>query len=251
MRLLIVLLSALLGGALVQASDTAKEQRWADQIVDALLDGEAVWLEDDGHEFLSIFTEAEEASDRAMIVVHGTGVHPDWDQVVKPVRVQMTGRGWSTLSIQMPILANEAGYEEYVPLYPEVPGRFRAAEAFLQDKGYTDIVIVAHSQGASMSAYYLANNASTARAFVAIGMGATQADEHINSANALAKIKLPVLDLYGSNDLDSVLDTVEKRAAAAAENKAYRQQRVDGAEHFFDGKNSELIEAIDQWLENS
>ena len=232
----------------VYASDVEKEKRWASQIVDFLIDGEAEWLNADGHEFLSIYTEAEDESKRAIIVVHGTGIHPNWDQVVKPVRVEMTTRGWNTLSIQMPILHNEAEYAEYVPLYPEVPPRLKAAEDFLQEAGMEEIVIVAHSQGATMSSYYLSRNPHRAKAFVAIGMGATQKDSHVNSAKSLESIKIPVLDLFGSKDLPGVLDTVEKRAQAAAHNKGYSQLVTDGADHFYEGYEAELIDSISNWL---
>ncbi len=247
MRTAIILLFSLLF-ANVQASDIAKEKRWADQIVDSIMDGDALYLEADGHEFLTIYTEAEEESDKGMIVVHGTGIHPNWDQVVQPVRVEMTANGWNTLSIQMPILHNEAEYADYVPLYPEVPPRMQAAEAYLKQQGMKQIVIVAHSQGATMSSYYLSRTPSSASAFVAIGMGATQKDSHLNSAKSLESIKIPVLDLYGSEDLPGVLETSDKRKQSAAHNKAYKQHIIQGAGHFFDDQNEELIEAIDQWL---
>ena len=247
MRIAIILLFSVLFANL-QASDVAKEKRWADQIVDSIMDGDALYLEADGHEFLTIYTEAEEASDKGMIVVHGTGIHPNWVQVVQPVRVEMTANGWNTLSIQMPILHNEAEYEEYVPLYPQVPARLQAAEAYLKQQGMKQIVIVAHSQGATMSSYYLSRNPSSANAFIAIGMGATQKDSHVNSAKSLESINIPVLDLYGSEDLPGVLDTSEKRQQSAAHNKGYQQKVIDGAGHFFDDQNAELIDAIDQWL---
>lgn len=231
-----------------QASDFDKEKRWADQTVDSIIDGEAVWLKAGSHEFLSIYTEAEEESSKGMIVVHGTGIHPNWDQVVKPVRVEMTARGWSTLSIQMPILANEASYAEYVPLYPEVPPRLKSAEDFLLSKGVKKIVIVAHSQGATMSSYYLSKSKHRVSGFVAIGMGATQKDSHLNSANALKSIQIPVLDIYGSDDLPGVLETRDSRKKAGTHNRGYSQKMIQGAEHFFDGKNDVLINAIDQWL---
>ncbi len=233
------------------ASDVAKEKRWADQVVDALIDGEAEWLQADGHKFLAIYTEAEEESTRGMIVVHGTGIHPDWDQVVKPVRVDMTTHGWNTLSIQMPILSNEAEYADYVPLYPEVPPRMKAAEDFLLEKGMTEIVIVAHSQGATMSSYYLSRNPSKAKAFVAIGMGATQKDSHLNSANALKSIHIPVLDMYGTEDLPGVIETSELRKQSAAHNAAYEQYVAQGVAHFWDGREKELLETIRHWLEKT
>ncbi len=243
-----LLLSFLLGMTAVHASDLDKEQRWADQIVDALLDGEDVWLNSGQHEFLSIYTETDEPAEKAIIVVHGTGVHPDWEQVVKTLRVEMVSYGWNTLSVQMPILENEATYEEYVPLYPEVPARLKAAEQFLLEKGMQQIVYVSHSQGATMTAYYLAGNQTSADAFVAIGMGATQKDSELNSADSLKSITLPVLDLFGENDLPGVLATIEKRSTGAANNAAYTQQQIPVAGHFFDNENEQLIEAVQTWL---
>jgi len=247
MKIIIIFCSLLF--ATVQASDLAKERRWAEQTVDSIMDGEAAWLKADGLEFLSIYTEAEEASGKGMIVVHGTGIHPNWDQVVKPIRVEMTTQGWNTLSVQMPILHNEATYDDYVPLYPEVAPRLKAAEDYLLKQGKNQIVIVAHSQGATMSSYYLANNKHRIKAAVLIGMPATLKGSSIDSVQSLKKINIPVLDLYGSEDLETVLNSTEKRKSAAAHNKSYQQKVVTGAEHFFDGKNDQLIEVIDNWLD--
>lgn len=246
MKVLVVLFSFLLVN--VQASDLAKEQRWADQTVDSIMDGEAVWLKSGDLEFLSIFTEAEEASDKGMIVVHGIGIHPNWDQVVKPVRVEMTTHGWNTISIQMPVLANEASEADYVHLFKEVPARIRAAEDYLLSQNVNEIVIVAHSLGAAMSAYYLAQKTHKVEAFVAIGMQATSNSKEHNAATTLNSIDIPVLDIYGSDDLPGVLKTANKKMSAAAHNKKFQQQVIPGADHFFDNKNDELIAAIQQWL---
>jgi len=246
MNRLLLLLALLISS--VQASDVAKEKRWAEQVVDAVLDGEVVWLKAQDHEFMSIFTAAEDQSAKGMIVVHGTGIHPDWEQVVKPIRVEMSTLGWNTLSIQMPILHNEATYEEYIPLYPEVPARLQAAEDYLIAQGIKDIVIVAHSQGATMSSYYLSKHDHQIKAFVAIGMLATQTDPAVNVANSLKLIKIPLLDLYGSQDLADVLSSSPLRKKSAAHNPDYQQQVIAGADHFFVGKNAELIEALDSWL---
>lgn len=235
------------------ASDFAKEKRWADEIVDSIMDGEATELKAGNHDFLSIFTEADPESIKGMIVVHGTGIHPNWDQVIRPIRVQMASKGWNTLSIQMPVKANDAKYEDYIPLYPQVPGRLKAAEDFLLNKGIKQIVIVAHSQGASMAAYYLANQDSRAKAFIAIGMPARHTDKpeatKISAATTLKLIKIPVLDLYGSEDLENVLTSIKERKSAAAGNKEYSQQKIPKANHFFDGKNAELVSAVNQWLQ--
>ena len=240
----------ILGIALVVpsfASDLGKEQRWREQVADSIMDGEEVDVMVDGRAVFGIYTEATNDSEKGMIVVHGTGIHPNWDQVVQPIRVAMAEYGWNTLSIQMPILRNGAEFEEYAQLYPEVPPRLKAAEQFLKQKGADILVIVAHSQGATMSSYYLSRNGNDIQGFVAIGMSATQKDSDINSAISLKNIDIPVLDLYGSGDLPGVLETAELRRRAATHNVGYSQQTIPGANHFFDEMDDKLIEAVAEW----
>lgn len=247
--LIIAWITLLVLAAPVAASDLEKEQRWREQVEDSIMDGEAVDLVVEGREIFAIYMEAEDGSDKGMIVVHGTGIHPNWQQVVQPIRVEMAAHGWNTLSIQMPILHNEAQYDEYVALYPEVPPRLRAAEAFLKDRGIQTLLIAAHSQGATMSSYYLSRHPSDVKGLIAIGMGATQKDSHINSAQSLKKITIPVLDLYGDDDLPGVLDTVDARTESSAHNAQYSQQMIKDANHFFDGMDDELVSAVAGWAQ--
>ena len=235
------------------ASDLAKEKRWADQVVDAIIDGEAVWLNDGTSEFLGIYTEAGEDKGRAVIVMHGTGIHPNWQQVVQPLRVGLTEHNWNTLSIQMPILPNDAEYHEYAPLYDEVAPRINAAIKYLHDNGSKQIVLIGHSQGATMTAYYLSNSKPAVSGFVAIGMGALSDDPRMDVVKSLQKIKLPVLDIYGDDDLEGVMKTIKARAEAAAEagNNSYTQVEVAGSNHFFDDREEKLVEAVADWLEQS
>jgi pimeloyl-ACP methyl ester carboxylesterase len=234
------------------ASDLEKEKRWADQVVDAILDGEAVWLNDGKNNFLSIYTEAEEDKGRAVIVMHGTGIHPDWQQVVQPLRVGLTEDNWNTLSIQMPVLANEAEYSDYAPLYDEVAPRIDAAIKYLKDHGSKEIVLIGHSQGSAMTAYYLTTSKQQVSGFVAIGMAAFADDPRMNSIKSLEKITVPVLDLYGDEDLENILASVKSRAAAAkkAGNNNYTQSKIKG-NHFFDGDEDVLVETVAEWLEKS
>ena len=106
--------------------DYARETRLANQIVDMILDGDPVWLEADAHEFLSIYTEADEPR-AAVLILHGRGFHPDWADAVNPLRVGLVEHGYSTLSLQMPVLDKEAKYYDYVPIFD-----FAHASAFSQ-----------------------------------------------------------------------------------------------------------------------
>ena len=235
----------------IQASDLAKEQRWADAIEDTLMDGETLMLDDGKSEFLGIFTEAIEDQNRAAIIMHGTGIHPDWEQVVRPLRIGLTEHNWHTLSIQMPILPNDAEYPEYAPLYGEVAPRINAAINYLKEEGYKKIVLIGHSQGTAMGTYYLSRNKADILGFVGVSMPDLSGETRMMPTISLKKINVPVLDLYGSDDLESVLSTSEKRKKSAkqAGNKNYTVVVVKGADHFFKGKDKELVEKTAEWME--
>ena len=234
----------------VNASYLAKEKRWADQVVDAIIDGDAAWINDGRNDFLGIFTEAEDNKNRAVIIMHGTGVHPDWQQVIQPLRVALTEHNWNTLSIQMPVLANDAEYVAYAPLYDEVAPRIDAAIKYLKGLGQKTIVLIGHSQGSAMGAYYLANTKQRLDGFVAIGMAALADDPRMNSIKLLENIHIPVLDLYGTDDLEGIMRSASLRVNAAkkAANKNYTQLQITG-NHFFDDQDEALVTAVANWLE--
>jgi len=250
-KLLIILLFFLIT-PILQASDLAKEKRWADQIVDALITGEAEWLPVDELKVLSIYTPSEvEPARGAAIILHGIGVHPDWPDVIHPLRTRLPEAGWATLSVQMPILPNEASGTDYLPLLPEVPARINAAIAFLQEQGFEHVVLIAHSLGTVMSSYYLTQQpAEAVQAFVGISMSEIGTDPRMSNVAMLKNITIPVLDIYGGLDEPHVRDYVQQRqqSATSASNSAYRQVEIKDANHFYNGKDSALLAVIEKWL---
>jgi pimeloyl-ACP methyl ester carboxylesterase len=149
----------------------------------------------------------------------------------------------------LPILHNEAEYHEYAPLFDEVAPRMEAAVAYLQQQGIEHIVLVAHSLGSAMSAYYLsaAKQHGISR-FVAVGMPGPREDKRMDTLAALKNINIPVLDLYGSKDLEGILNSAKDRKAAGSHNKNYSQQVVAEADHFFINKNEVLVNSVDNWI---
>jgi hypothetical protein len=135
----LMLLAALCAPALAQQqpSDYAREKRWADEIVPAIVVGEPVWLDAPRtQKFLGIYTEAKGAK-TAIILAHGLGVNPDYG-LIGELRVRLAEAGYTTLSIQMPILAADAPAARYPTLFWEgralcrgdvVPARERLPEA--------------------------------------------------------------------------------------------------------------------------
>lgn len=242
MKILKILVLMMFAVVAAQASDLAKEARWKEQVVGDLFDGEPLDLNDGTVDFLGLLTEPEEANGKAVVVLHGVGVHPDWPQVINPLRVQLAEGGWTTLSIQLPILANDVEEGAYEAIVPDAGPRIDAALAYLQELGIAEIYLVAHSLGARMTAYYLAQGSAPVKGFVGIGM-------NVGTVQYMDKILLPMLDLYGSDDLEGVRASAEQRVAQASENTAYSQVVVEGADHFFEGMDQELYDQVSGWLE--
>lgn len=235
-----IILLALLAPALAQAqADYAREKRWADEISPAILVGDPLYLAlKSGHRFLAI--HAAHAQARAgVIVVHGLGVHPDWG-LINPLRSLLAEQGYATLSVQMPVLAADARGEQYAPLFAEAAERLQVAAAYLRGKGHQKIAVVAHSLGARMSNEFL-NRGGVIDAWVAIGLSGVYTQPE--------NFKAPVLDLYGENDLPAVLQNAQKRAAMIRRVRGSAQIEVAGADHFFNGRENELVSQVRLFLE--
>lgn len=237
----------------LHAQDLERERRLASEIVDSIMDGESIMLDAAGTEFLAIYTESDETpAHGAAIVLHGRGFHPDWAEVAGPLRTALPGHGWHTLSLQMPVLAKDAKYYDYVPIFPASFPRIEAGIAFLREQGVSRIVIVAHSCSVHMTmAYIEAFGDSAIDGFVGIGMGATDYKQPMRKPFPLDRMTVPVLDVFGDEDYPAVQRMAPERAAAmaAAGNSLSRQVVVAGADHYFKGKEDALIDVIASWLE--
>lgn len=234
------------------ASDLLREQRMADQIRDAILVGEPVTLEAGDVDFLGIHAESElNQVYGGVIVVHGRGAHPDWMEVINPLRSELPAQGWETLSIQMPIAEVGADNSVYQSLVPEAFPRITAAVDFFKQRKIKNIVVVSHSLGSRMATAWLGETAekNDVKAFVAISLPVGEGEAGKILLEALGKITIPVLDIYGSRDIDPVLGSVRQRAAMHRGGGAeYTQVQIEGANHFFVGVESELVGRVNGWL---
>lgn len=221
-------------------ADYAREKKWADEVLPGVVVGDPVYLQTPRghHKFLALFTPA--AGDRAVIVVHGMGIHPDWG-LIGTLRTELADRGLATLSVQMPVLAADAQGSDYPPTFPEAAARIGQAVDFLKAKGYTHLAIVSHSMGSRMSHAYLAGHPDAAvQAWASLGL----------SVDDYAGLKLPVLDLYGANDLAPVLTGAAKRRASLVDRHS-RQETIPHADHFYTGHEAEMVDAVAGFLKTT
>jgi pimeloyl-ACP methyl ester carboxylesterase len=260
------LLMMLLGN-IAMATDLAKEQRIADQTLEALFDGEPVWLQAN-NKFLGLVNNEVSTSitpppkGSVVLLIHGSGQGPDTPFVIAPLRQLFAESGYPTLSIQMPVLSNDASYEDYVATFPDSSDRITAAISYLTQQQKNRITIVAHSLGSAMLIDWLAHVDVSATesvvSIVTLGLGANLSDAEIKEKvqiqqyyrKVFEKITMPFLDAYGENDNAPVLASAPFRQTAVNNTHVKSQQMIlGGSDHFFTDMEGELVKLIVAWMQ--
>ena len=230
--------------------DYARETRIAEQIEPAIFDGEATWLTADDREFLGIYLAAESAT-TAVLILHGRDVSPEEQHLVGPLRVGLAENGFSTLAIQMPVLEKGKTYYDYLPILPFGHERIAESLAFLRGEGYEKIIIAAHSCGAHMANHWLnANGDSAIDGYIAMGLGATDRDQDLETPFPIGDMRVPVLDIYGSEEFPRPLAMVPERRALLKQNghPLSAQIEVEGANHYFTDYGDAMVDQLTPWL---
>ena len=230
-------------------SDYEREKRWADEVVPGLLVGDPVYLTAaTGKELLALHAEAKSPLG-AVVIVHGLGLHPD-HSIIGVLRTTLAEMGYTTLSIQMPIRAAAERSEAYYPmLFPDALNRISLAGEYLQKKGYKNIALISHNMGSWMSNVYL-NQAAHApySAWVCMGLTGGFTTRILGMDLPLLSVMIPILDVYGENDMPPVLNAAARRKRSIADVPGSNQVMIAGADHFYSGKGNELARAIADYL---
>jgi len=241
MKVLVLLAGLMVMTQPALGQDYAREKRWADQILPSLMVGEATWLKQaNGHEFLALYTVADKPRG-AVIVAHGRGWSPDFE-LYGMLRTKLAEHGYTTLSIQLPVLGGGAKIGDYIPTYEDAAERFDLAAKFLMSKGYKNIAIVSHSLGATMANQYLIKaNQTPVKAWAFIGI--------INGLEEMFRIKIPVLDVFGSKDWEITQVGAYERKKQIDKVAGSEQVIVKDAQHFFEGREDELVSVVTGFLD--
>ncbi|MDH5191584.1 MAG: alpha/beta hydrolase family protein [Gammaproteobacteria bacterium] len=246
--------------------------------------GKPIWIQSGEDKIFAIYTQETHGNTQGgIILIHDLGQHPDWPDVISPLRTRLPELGWSTLSLQMPVLDANANLKEYGALFDKVPGYIKAAVEYLRTQNIGNVVIIGHGLGAAMGANYLANAGNRSQTgvtgFIGISMSAPEnVDKRMHTPSLLEKITAPVFDIYGELDEPSVVQSAQERANAAkragilaykqqssdglkdapvartsvqqkAGSIAYRQVKISGADHNFNAQITILTKRIRGWLQ--
>ena len=231
--------------------------RYEDEVAITLnradIPGDKVWLTSASGTFLALFIdEILTRSNRGVIILHSMGSHADWPEIISPLRTRLPDYGWTTLSIQLPLLPPQVSPSKYSTTLIEANARIHSAVQYLSSRQYKDIIIIGYSFGATTALTYLAEHAPEVKGVVGISL---QQQPYLKPSvdlfSMLGKVPVPVLDIYGSLDYSEVIRSAPDRRLAVSKNGItdYDQFMVTGADHYFSGKNQLLISHIVDWLD--
>ena len=232
-----------------------REQQIAEKLTLTADADEIISLKVSGGRFIGLYKRARSSEARGVVIlVHGMGAHPDWPDVISPLRTRLTEFGWSTLSIQMPILSPEEPVAEYGKTLRLAISRIQAAVDYLHDWEIEPIILLGYSFGASQAANFLASNKpEDIKAFVSVSMLAQKfIKPELDVFKFIAGITIPIFDIYAEEDLDDVRRGIDDRRLAANKNgnTGFQQIEVQKAGHHYLGLEDVLVEQIQVWLQN-
>jgi pimeloyl-ACP methyl ester carboxylesterase len=282
--ILIFSLFTLLLTPLAEAVSAPKNQElaWEQALIKSSDPNEIKWLRTPNEKFIALHSDDFTGTLRGgVILLHGMGGHPDWPDVISPLRKSLPKHGWSTLSIQLPTFEKGGQISDYNDTMATVSARIKAAIEHFLSIGNSNIVLLGHGLGSTMGASFLASTPDNGvAAFIGISMPYYRdGEEWMDLTKSIEKINLPMLDVYGSNDLTSVINNADKRALAArrgglkaSKNRqfdgfnrsatakgafskiggfiAYRKFQITGANHSFRGQERILSKRIIGWLKH-
>ncbi len=236
------------------ASNLMKEQRMREQVADYVMNGDAIFLHNGSYDFFTIYMQSiVQPAKGTIIIVHGRGFHPNWPELIYPLRIGLPTKGWNTLSIQMPVLSSDKSFYDYLEILHEAHPRLNAAVQYLHKKGEDNIILLAHSCGVHMAFDWLHESPSSGiTAFIGIGMSSVDRGQPMLKPFALEDIKIPVFDIYGEYDYHSVQLNAPQRLMRIdqAGHPKSKQQRIDKANHYFTDRNDILLKEISFWLDS-
>ncbi len=247
----------------VKAVDQAREQLMAAELIERIGAHERLWLNDNSGQFLSLKVERPEVIKRGgVILLHDMDAHPDWPEVISPLRHGLPISGWPTLSIQLPLLSKGVALTAHnqQKIIDQANARIIAAVEYFTGIGIYNIVFIGHGLGATAISHFLSGelaprHAVYIKAFIAIRFRIHQRLPKAYLPRKLLQLKtaLPILDILGTRESPDIQQHARERKAVAiqAQQFNYRQARMSSANNNFWAAEGLLLSRVTGWLRSN
>jgi len=233
------------------------EARFTHELKKQITIGEFLELKQGDDIFLSIYVQARTPQSRGGIVlVHNLGAHADWPEAIAPLRAELPKYGWNTLSIQLPLLPNTPHNADYEALFADGAQRIKIALDYYNTKGIYNVLIIGQGMGATIAMDYIAKQKGKTKNSVTGFIGLSMHNNSyvagsVEPASLLKDIEIPILEVYGSLDIDQVVNGVSERKNVAKKLgiNNYIQIKLIGADHRYTGIENTLVKRIRSWID--
>ncbi|MFT2110710.1 DUF3530 family protein [Marinomonas sp. 2405UD68-3] len=179
-------------------------------------------IESPNDRFLSLFRESTAGEPQGCIMlIHGDNEHPDWPQVISPIRNTLIENSWCTLSIEIPDTTkrfelptlptinntqenttNQTEQEtKSLPNEEIIYSRMDSARQHLSDKGYRRVIFLGHGTGAAYALKYVVDQGISGSALAIIDPFTPLPFNDFEMANLIESLRLPVLDYYFNSNI--------------------------------------------------
>ncbi|HHM04819.1 MAG TPA: DUF3530 family protein [Gammaproteobacteria bacterium] len=225
-----------------------------------------------------VFALQREASTRprgTLVILPDWGVPASASPVARTLAEGLAGQGWTTLTLFWPA----AGTPTLESALNQAREALETTLAHLTGQGVNKVLVLGHGAGGVAAADYFATVATT-RAQGLILVNASLPAGRVSSRYTpatLARITLPMLDIFGAADRRTAAEAGARAAAARQDAEAdtrgtnmpqaagadasthippgetqgrtaYRQVRVPGADRDFTGLGAVLLKRVRGWL---
>jgi dienelactone hydrolase len=203
----------------------------------------------------------------AIVFFHDQGEQFESPGVITPLRHQLAEYGWSTLTLSLDLpfepkvmlstslnsemTAGEQEIEEKAPeqtanVLPPVSNseRIEAAWAFLKAKDIDRVVFLGHGKGGDVALEILASKTFSVAGLILVGV------TELDSNETFSALEMPILEVYGSQDLDGVKKAIKHRRALMKRDLEtdHTIRKVIGANHVYYGLEPMLLMTVRSWL---
>lgn len=234
--------------ALLTAGVQAEPPPWADTLADELDQVDAAG------NTIYLLTRQQGTARAAghVLIVHDSGQHPDWQTLIRPLRLRLPDYGWSSVSVEMPEPVSENGNMDYPALLTTSRAYFDAVYNHLKSIGAERVVVIGYGMGARLAVNWVNQSSPPeVKAMILISMKDGDAKSGLDSNMDMVNLTIPILDVIAENDRPEVIEAGEERLRYRLRLPQYRQLVIYAADQYYSQQEEELIKRIRGWLKQT
>lgn len=215
-------------------------------------EGEVRWLQVGPTQHPGLFKGQTAAQPRgAAIIIPDRGQGPDWPVMVEPLRQALPAHGWDTLSVAVPLTGMGRLARKTETRLQRADSVISAAIASFQDSALSSLYLIGSGWGGYAALSYLADNPGaqvTGLVLVDVPM-VQELGTDLDTSTLLARIKVPVLDLYVERgERDGWQAQWRRQVMTGAGHPDYRQVQLDPVA-MLPVDQEELVKRIRGWMQ--